>query len=116
MSYMVTKSGRTKEIPAHMLRETEEYPMQMTRDKIAGLDADGRIVVDRFDARIAPADTKPFLFGLTLCCNASDKGTEHGAVCRCCYGAEHGNYLWRAPDGSFPGLDPIDTIIERELK
>jgi len=109
---MITKSGRTKEIPERMLRETEEYPMQMTRDKLVGLDSNGRIVVDMFDAR--HSDRKDaYLFGLTLCCNASDKGTEFGVVCRGCHGTtDTGNYIWRDVDGSFPGLDPIESIVE----
>lgn len=111
MSYITTKSGRAKAVSDDMLREKEEYPGQLTRDKIVGLDADGRIVVDMFDAR--HSDRKDaYLFGLTLCCNASDKGTESGVVCRGCYGTtDTGHYIWREQDGSFADVDPIETIV-----
>lgn len=110
MTHMMTESGRTHELPAPLLRSSPEYPGQLTRHAVAGLDPDGRIVVDQFDARNGKGT---FLFGLTLCCNATDKGTEHGVVCRGCRtGRDTGNYLYRAADGSFPGLDPIVCIFE----
>jgi hypothetical protein len=46
---------------------------------VLGLDADGRVVLG-----MAGGST----FGLTLCCNALDKGTDDGVVCRSCYGAD----------------------------
>jgi hypothetical protein len=106
MVQLTTQSGRTFTVPAH----TDPAD-------VAGLDEDGRIVVDHFDARNADPvsvgghELTPFMFGLTLCCNASDKGCEDGVFCRACYGskpnADSGNYLFRAADGTFPGLDPV---------
>jgi hypothetical protein len=100
---ITTQSGRTKTLPANI-----------DPARVAGLDEDGRIVVDNFNARtaepivIAGYTQQPHMFGLTLCCNASDKGTEDGIVCRGCWSPDEiGNYLFRAPDGSFPGLDPV---------
>lgn len=102
---ITTESGATRELPEHV-----------DVSRVAGLDEDGRIVVDDNDARnAAPLQVQsftltPFMFGLTLCCNAYDKGMEDGVFCRACYGGESddvGNYLYRQPDGSFPGLDPI---------
>jgi hypothetical protein len=111
---ITTASGRTRELPPHL----EEW---LADGKLLGLDQDGRFVVDQFNAReeayvpFGPDDLKkyvshPFLFGLTLCCDAWDKGTEDGVVCRSCYGAkgdDPGNYIFKEADGSFPGLDPI---------
>lgn len=101
-------------LPVHLLATDPSFPGSITRDMIAGLDTDGRIVIDQWGARTSttsPSGGRAFMFGLTLCCNASDKGTEHGVVCRSCFSsAESGNYLFREPDGSFPGLDPIDHI------
>lgn len=106
MSRIVTVSGRSRDLPD-----------DLEHRRVAGLDPEGRIVVDDFDARNRPADQPegalgaPFLFGLTLCCNASDKGVEDGVVCRGCYGYDEvGAYLFREPDGSFPGLDPVASI------
>jgi hypothetical protein len=100
---ITTESGRTQVLPD-----------TLDPDRVAGLDFEGRIVVDDFDARNAePIDLgnagtlNPFMFGLTLCCNASDKGIEDGVVCRGCYGYEDtGNYIYRDKDGNFPDLDP----------
>lgn len=97
---IVTRSGARKPLPP-----------TLNPERVAGLDEDGRIVVNDFDARNADQSTGPFMFGLTLCCNASDKGAEDGVVCRGCYGTDDiGNYLFREPDGSFPGLDPVDHV------
>lgn len=52
-------------------------------DHIVGLSADGRIVVD---------DGYGYLFGLTLCCNAYDKGYSDGVFCRKCGGDDAGEY------------------------
>ena len=100
---LTTESGRTKELP-----------LNLDPERVVGLDPDGRIVVNDFDAfnaepkEIGGIVMQPFLFGLTLCCNASDKGLEDGVACRGCYSYEEaGSYLFRAPDGSFPGLDPV---------
>ena len=101
MRTITTVSGRTAEVPEHL-------------ENVVGLNADGRIVVDPFDARnatpavIAGHTMTPYMFALTLCCNAYDKGTEDGAVCRGCYGSDGGEYMYRAADGTFPGLDPIE--------
>lgn len=107
MTQIVTQSGRTKELPPGFNPE-----------RIEGLDPEGRIVVNDFDARNAEPRTiaghvsQPFMFGLTLCCNAYDKGVEDGIVCRSCYSYEEsGNYLYRAEDGTFPGLDEIEKVI-----
>ena len=107
---ITTESGRTKVLP-----DTLEL------HRVAGLDREGRIVVDDSDARnaepsvVAGHTIAPFMFGLTLCCNASDKGVESGVVCRGCYGeTDVGNYLYREPDGSFPELDPIASSTATE--
>lgn len=84
-----TASGRTAVLPEHV-----------DPTEVRGLDHAGRIVVEQDWMR-------EYLFGLTLCCNAFDKGVEDGVVCRHCYGPENGNYLFRAPDGSVSGLDPV---------
>ena len=117
MTTIITESGREKTLPAGFNPE-----------RVEGLDPDGRIVVDDFGARNEkpntvvlnqvvgepgpPASaTPPFMFALTLCCNAYDKGVEDGIVCRACYSYEEtGDYLYRAPDGTFPGLDPIAGV------
>lgn len=100
MTTLVTESGRERDLPAGLNLEI-----------VCGLDEDGRIVVDNFDALHG---TGPFLFGLTLCCNASDKGGEDGIYCRSCYGdSDIGNYLHPAVvDGkrTFPTLDPVKEI------
>lgn len=88
-------------------------PADLDADRVVGLDPAGRIVVNDFDAFNAEPTvicgyfTAPSLFGLTLCCNAYDKGVEDGIVCRGCYGYDEvGDYLPRAADGTFPDLDP----------
>lgn len=92
---ITTRSGRTKVLPDNL-----------EPSRVAGLDEDGRIVVDDFDAR---HDRNGHMFGLTLCCNAYDKGYDDGVYCRGCAGGapapDGGNNLFRAADGSFPGLD-----------
>lgn len=100
---ITTASGRIRMLPEGL-----------DVSRVAGLDPEGRIVVDDFDARNAEPITGinftmgPFMFALTLCCNASDKGVEDGVVCRGCYGYDEiGDYLFRAADGTFPGLDPV---------
>lgn len=103
-------------------------PERLEPKRVVGLDQDGRIVVDDFDAFNREPELReyadgqkirhtPFLFGLTLCCDASDKGIDVGVVCRGCYGfpgemvdgkeADTGSYLYKH-DGGFPGLDPLD--------
>lgn len=104
MKTLKTVSGRTKQIPD--FPKEAEYPGQFTENDVKGLDQEGRIVVDMFHGK--PAD---YLFGLTLCCNAFDKGVENGVVCRCCYGSEHGHYLWATEHGNFPKLDPVESIV-----
>lgn len=98
---------------------TRVLPDDIDAARVAGLDPRGRIVVDDFDARATPlpapedytfADA-PFLFGLTLCCNAYDKGVEDGVVCRGCYSYDEvGAYFHRAADGTFPGVDPVVSV------
>ena len=105
---IVTASGRQRDLPP-TLTDPE--------GRVVGLDEDGRIVVDNFGTSSRPYHEGDFVFGLTLCHDASDKGVEDGVVCRACYGdadtgADAGNYLFRAPDGSFPGLDPVDRFEE----
>jgi hypothetical protein len=90
MTAVRTASGARKELPA-----------TLDPERVVGLDLDGRIVVK-------VTDDAPFLFGLTLCCNAFDKGVEGGVVCRACYGdSDIGHYLYPDDTGSFPDLDPI---------
>lgn len=104
MTTIITKAGRAVHLPD-----------ALDHNRVAGIDIEGRIVVDDFDARNAEPSAvlgTPFMFGLTLCCNASDKGYEDGVFCRACAGgkpnADEGNYLFRQQDGTFPGLDPLD--------
>jgi hypothetical protein len=87
-------SGRSRRIPAGI-------------DNVVGIDGEGRIVVDTFDVLTNPAP-KPdaFLFGLTLCCNAFDKGCEDGVYCRSCYGEDSGAYHF-ITGGGFPDVDFI---------
>lgn len=102
MTTITTESGRTKHLPAHI-----------ERDRVIGLDPEGRIVVDDFGALTKPYELHPVLgaptvFALTLCCNAYDKGAEGGVVCRKCYSYdETGDYLTVKPDGTVPGLDRV---------
>ena len=86
---ITTESGRTRVLPEHV---------DVT--EVLGLNQDGRIVVQQ-------DWMGDYAFGLTLCCNAFDKGVEDGVVCRHCYGNENGNYLFRAADGTYPGLDKV---------
>lgn len=91
-------SGKTAEVPADL-------------SNVVGMDDEGRIVVDHFDALADDAKDGAFLFGLTLCCNASDKGVEDGVVCRGCYSYDDtGMYHFRNmadPSCPFPGVDLI---------
>lgn len=95
-------SGATAEVPANI-------------DNVVGIDSEGRIVVDHFDALADDAKDGAFLFGLTLCCNASDKGVEDGVVCRGCYGYDDtGAYHFRRmddPSCPFPDVDLAVTPI-----
>lgn len=87
---ITTASGRTRELPAHVDPGT-----------VIGLDQAGRIVVleDWMNG---------YAFGLTLCCDAWDKGAEDGIVCRSCYSSEEtGHYMFLRNDGTYPGLDPV---------
>jgi len=88
-------------------------------ENVVGIASDGRIVVDSFDAfngsesEVAGHTMRPFLFGLTLCCNAYDKGVEDGVVCRRCYSYDDsGDYYFRDPDGSWTtALACIDFVV-----
>lgn len=65
--------------------ETRDLNIDPADDKdidVIGLDPEGRVVV-RYMGGYSRAGG--WLFGLTLCCNASDKGVEDGVVCRGCY-------------------------------
>lgn len=53
--------------------------------RVVGLDEEGRVVVRYYGGEDGKGG---WLFGLTLCCNASDKGMEHGIECRACYGTK----------------------------
>jgi hypothetical protein len=96
MAQIKTQSGRTRRVPAHV-----------DIDTIVGLDSDGRIVVHE-------PWMKDYAFGLTLCCDAWDKGLDEGTACRACYGAKSddtGNYLFAGPDGTYPGVDPMVQLV-----
>src|SRR3712207_3370486 len=71
-----------------------------------GLDAEGRIVVHE------EWMADEMAFGLTLCCNAYDKGFEDGVYCRACYGGDEGNYLFKFGRETFVGLDPMVRLQE----
>lgn len=111
-----TRSGRMR-----------RFRSGLDHTRIVGLDADGRVVVNDFDAFKADRASRPvtyggitstespFLFGLTLCCNASDTGTEDGVVCRACYGTrspyDEGAYLFMNADRAYD-LDPaVDVCV-----
>lgn len=83
---LTTVSGRSREIPAHVDLAT-----------VVGLDADGRIVV-REDWMGGAG------FGLTLCCDAFDKGMEDGVFCRACYGGDAGSYPFESE------IDPVASL------
>lgn len=92
MSSLTIVNGRGVEVPAVVLHfasgafrlaaralvEASEHDLPK---RVEGLDAEGRIVL-----RYLPdAEAGGWSFGLTLCCNAADKGTDSGVVCRSCY-------------------------------
>lgn len=84
--------------------ETREIADFYEPERVVGLDPEGRILVN---------DGGDFLFGLTLCCNASDKGTESGIACRGCYGTEEtGAYYFEAhyADVADVVADPLKEI------
>jgi outer membrane receptor for monomeric catechols len=86
-------SGATRVAARDLVKTNDHTPM-----RVLGLDADGRIVVNYY-----PDDEDGgWTFGLTLCCNASNKGIESGVVCRACYGtrptADEGDYGATAVD------------------
>lgn len=72
--------------------------------KVLGLDSEGRIVVNYHP----DSDGGGWRFALTLCCDASDKATEGGVVCRGCYGtspaADVGDYD-AVPVDAYVGFD-----------
>lgn len=96
MTQIKTASGRTRRVPAHVDTTT-----------ILGLDGAGRVVVQEDWMKSGDA----YAFGLTLCCDAWDKGMEDGIYCRACYGAkpdaDAGHYMWADGNGDIPGLDPV---------
>lgn len=53
-------------------------------ERLLGLSEEGRIVVRD--------DWADYNYGLTLCCNAYDKGYEWGVGCRACGGDDAGEY------------------------
>jgi hypothetical protein len=104
----------------------KEFKSAIDWTRIVGLDWDRRVVVNDFDAfredrasrtvnygGIASTES-PFLFGLTLCCNASDKGTDWGVCCRSCYGdsdnADEGSYIFMDAERTYD-FDPADVVI-----
>lgn len=95
MATITTKSGRTATLMAHV-----------DQSLVLGLDRDGRIVMDSTD------DDCGFLFALTLCCQAYDKGASDGVVCRSCYGMDDvGAYLFIDPkSGACPDLDVLVSL------
>lgn len=100
MTTIRTIGGRTRRLPDHV-----------DLDGVRGLDPEGRIVVDPFPGHLQPPE---YLFALTLCCDAYDKGSMGAVVCRACYGAapdaDIGDYLFRRDDGTYPGLDPVEEV------
>lgn len=97
-------------IPAATLHFESEARMVVARSlvdperedlTVLGRDPEGRIVV-----RFYPhSPDGGWTFGLTLCCNAVDKGVEDGVVCRGCYGdTDVGVYSPRVAD-AFLGWD-----------
>lgn len=101
MTLITTASGRSRRVAAHV--DTTE---------ILGLDQDGRVVVQQDWMRGGSQGT--YAFGLTLCCDAYDKGMEDGVYCRACHGEKSddaGNYLYEDADGNYPGLDPVESIV-----
>lgn len=71
-------------------------------DNVVGIDEEGRVVCDPFDAFHAKPDQQAHVFGLTLCCYAYDKGYEDGVYCRGCAGDDAGMYHFRYRDGTWP--------------
>lgn len=100
MTYILTtQSGRTVTVDHDELAKS---------GRIVGCDPEGRIVVNDLDF---PDSSAPFLFGLTLCCQASDKGVENGVVCRACYDdSDIGSYLYPDAAGNYADLDPLKTL------
>lgn len=74
--------------------------------RVIGLDPEGRVIVD---------DGLGLTFGLTLCCNAYDKGIEDGVVCRRCYGtSDIGSYNPEVADAiDSPAPDPTKRLSSR---
>lgn len=77
-------SGTTRSLPSELAQ------------RVVGLSPDGRVVVKD--------EWADYLFGLTLCCNAYDKGMENGVGCRACYGPDAGEYFFWGPP---TGFDPV---------
>lgn len=65
-------------------RELAIYPEDAAEVIVAGLDHEGRVVVNYYPG----APDGGWTFALTKCCNASDKGVEAGVVCRACRGMD----------------------------
>lgn len=87
-----------RRVAARTLVEPDEYGIPM---KVAGLDPEGRIVVHYYP----DSDDGGWRFGLTLCCDASDKEIETGVVCRCCYGTKP-----NADTGEYDAT-PVDAYV-----
>ena len=100
-----------------LFRSGATRTLRIDPTRVVGLDAEGRILVNDFTQPITDATgevrSNGFLYGLTLCCNASDKGTEHGIVCRGCYGTSDTGAYYYAPYESAVA-DPVTTQGERE--
>lgn len=89
------QSGATRDLDADLAR------------RVQGLDAEGRVVVD---------DGYGYLFGLTLCCNAYDKGAEDRVVCRHCYGTDDiGRYGAVVTDPKVPTVEETVAKVKAEV-
>lgn len=87
-------TARGVQVPAVTLRFASGASMDAARSlvepvnpgtmKVLGLDGEGRIVVHYYP----DSPDGGWTFGLTLCCQATDKGSEFMVVCRGCYGTD----------------------------
>lgn len=74
-------------------------PYEQTDQPVLGLDAEGRVVLDMGD----------YGFGLTLCCQAWDKGLADDTCCRACYGPDtSAYYFWGEAKGV---TDPAVSVV-----
>lgn len=97
--------GTNATVPTLRFRSGATRQTNIDPARVVGLDRDGRILVNDF-----AKGEDGWLFGLTLCCNASDKGTETGIACRGCYGTDDvGEYYYASHYPNYEGViaDPI---------